>query len=155
MAFWLTIKAQHGGIASIPATMDPDGEGLAYGTTIPNEIDRLNAIAKQLGVTSLDRFISKNPRGFQLILTEAEAEGNAVLASVMRAELSCINERPRWHEPEAARETIGSIKAFITNNPDTPIVRDRHWILWDLEAYDRILAELAADGDKFAFIQQN
>jgi hypothetical protein len=159
MASWLTIEIQNRGIASIPPAMDPEGEGFAYGTTVPQEIDRLNRIATRLGVPTLDRFIAKNTRGFQMLLQEAEAEGNAVLASAMRAQLSCINETPRWHEPETARVTINSLKEFITDTPEViPNDEDRstpQWVLWDLDAYDRILADLAAKDLKFAFVERN
>jgi hypothetical protein len=79
-----------------------------------------------------------------------------VLASAMRAELSILREQPRWHEPTAARQTIHSLKEFIATNPDVLVGEDAtKWTLWDLEAYDRILADVEARGHKFAFVERN
>jgi hypothetical protein len=159
MSSWLTIATKTGGVVPIPETMDPEQAGLAYGTTVPQLLDRLDRIAQHLGVNKLEQFIAKNPRGFTSILKEAEREGNAVLASAMRAELSCINDRARWHEPESARATISSLKEFLASNPNVLTQENSdlatEWTLWDLEAYDRILASIEEQGEKFAFVERN
>lgn len=159
MAYWLTIELEHGRLAPLPKAMDIAGEALAYGTTVPHLLARLGEIARQLGLPPLDRFIYKDPTGFAKIQAEAEAEANAVLASAMRAEISLIAERPRWHEPAAARQTISSLKEFLATNPHLVASPDpevtAQWTLWDLEAYERILAEIEAQGIKFAFVEHN
>ena len=156
MAYWLTIELEHGRIAPLPATMDISGDSLVYGSTVPNLLNQLDRIAEKLGVAGLDRFIYKDSKGYSAILKEAEAEANAVLASAMRAEISILKERPRWHEPTIARQTIRSLKEFLANNPHVLVGEDNtKWTLWDLEAYDRILADVEARGHKFAFVERN
>jgi hypothetical protein len=156
MAYWLTIELEHGRIAPLPATMDISGDSLVYGSTIPNLLHQLDRIAQKLGVAELDRFIYKDSKGYRAILKEAEAEANAVLASAMRAEISILKERPRWHEPKTARQTIRSLKEFIATNPHVLVSEEAtKWTLWDLEAYDRILADVEARGRKFAFVERN
>jgi hypothetical protein len=156
MAYWLTIELEHGRIAPLPATMDIPGDSLVYGSTVPRLLNQLDRIAHKLGVNEIDRFIHKDSKGYAAILKEAEAEANAVLASAMRAELSILREQPRWHEPTAARQTIHSLKEFIATNPDVLVGEDAtKWTLWDLEAYDRILADVEARGHKFAFVERN
>ncbi len=156
MAYWLTIQLEHGRIAPLPATMDINGDSLVYGSTVPQLLHQLDRIAQALGITGLDRFIYKDAKGYTTILKEAEAEANAVLASAMRAEISILKEQPRWHEPSTARQTIGSLKEFLASNPHVLAGEDAtKWTLWDLEAYDRILADVEARGHKFAFVERN
>lgn len=156
MAYWLTIELEHGRIAPLPATMDIPGDSLVYGSTVPNLLNQLDRIAQKLGVTGLDRFIYKDSKGYSTILKEAEAEANAVLASAMRAEISMLKEQPRWHEPTTARQTIRSLKEFLATNPHVLVGEDAtKWTLWDLEAYDLILADVEARGHKFAFVERN
>lgn len=99
MAYWLTIELEQGTIAPLPRTMDAQEEGLVYGTTVPQLLRQLDRITQNLGVEGINNFIHKDTRGYSMLLQEAEAEGNAVLASAMRAEIATIAEQPRWHEP--------------------------------------------------------
>jgi hypothetical protein len=159
MAYWLTIELEHGEIAPLPATMDIQAQGLVYGTTVPQLLAQLDRITQRLGVERLDKFIYKDTRGYRLLLQEAEAEGNAVLASAMRAEIAILATQTRWHDPNVARQTIHSLKEFVATNPDTLPGKDPQdtakWMLWDLEAYDRILTDLEQQGSKFAFVERN
>ncbi len=159
MAYWLTIQLEHGRLAPLPATMDAERNGLVYGTTIPHILDRLDLITQRLGVAGIDRFIYKDTKGYAKLLQEAESEANAVLASAMRAEISVLNEQPRWHEPTTARQTIHSLKEYLATNPHVLAGKDPEdtakWALWDLEAYDRILADVEERGIKFAFVERN
>jgi hypothetical protein len=159
MAYWLTIELEHGKIAPLPRAMDAQAQGLVYGTTVPQILHQLDRIAHKLGVAQIDTFIYKNPQGFAKLLAEAEAEGNAVLASAMRAEIAILAEKPRWHEPHNARQTIQSLKEFLATNPHTLAGKDpqttAEWTLWDLEAYDRILTDIEHRGVKFAFVERN
>jgi hypothetical protein len=95
MAYWLTIELEQGTIAPLPTTMDTQAEGLVYGTTVPQLLRQLNRITQDLGVEGIDNFIHKDTRGYRVLLQEAEAEGNAVLASAMRAEIATLAEQPR------------------------------------------------------------
>jgi hypothetical protein len=159
VAYWLTIEQEHGRTAPLPATMGDDGESQVYGTTVPQLLGILDRIAQELGLKSIDNFIHKDTKGYAFLLKEAEAEGNAVLASAMRAEIATLAQKPRWHEPAAARQTIHSLKEFLAANPHIlteKYARDAtEWTLWDLEAYDRILTELEQHGSKFAFVERN
>lgn len=159
MAYWLTIELEHGRLAPLPKSMDVAGEHLAYGTTVPQLLRQLDRITQKLGVQPIDRFIYKNPQGYLKILAEAETEANAVLASAMRAEISALAERPRWHKPTAARQTISSLKEFVATNPHLLASDDSQdaakWTLWDLEAYEQILTEIENKGLKFAFVDRN
>ncbi|WP_309728112.1 hypothetical protein [Chamaesiphon sp. OTE_75_metabat_556] len=159
MAYWLTIELELGEIAPLPPTMDAQAEGLVYGTTVPQLLRQLDRISHNLGIDKLDNFIYKDTTGYNRLLKEAESEGNAVLASAMRAEISTVANRPRWHEPSRARRTIHSLKEFVATNQDTLPGKDPQatakWTLWDLEAYDRILTDLEDRGLKFAFVERN
>jgi hypothetical protein len=159
MAYWLTIELEHGKIAPLPRVMDEQAQGLVYGTTVPQLLYQLDRIAKKLGVAEIDKFIYKDPKGYAKLLAEAEAEGNAVLASAMRAEIAIHAEKPRWHEPNSARQTIQSLKEFLATNPHMLPGKDSQttaeWTLWDLEAYDRILTDLEHRGVKFAFVERS
>jgi hypothetical protein len=159
MAYWLTIELELGEIAPLPSTMDTQSEGLVYGTTVPQLLKQLDRISHKLGVDKLDNFIYKDTTGYSRLLKEAESEGNAVLASAMRAEIAVATDRPRWHEPSRARRTIHSLKEFIATDRDTLPGKDPQatakWTLWDLEAYDRILSDLEERGLKFAFVERN
>jgi hypothetical protein len=158
MGYWLTIELEHGKVAALPTTMDDLAQGLVYGTTVPQLLRQLDAIVQDLGVPKIENFIYKDPRGYSQILKEAEAENNAVLASAMRAEIAILAERPRWHEPNTARQTIHSLKEFLATNEHVLPGKDpqatKQWTLWDLEAYDRILADLEVRGAKFAFVER-
>jgi hypothetical protein len=159
MAYWLTIELEHGKIAPIPATMDTKAQGLVYGTTVPQLLRQLDRITQKLGVAKIDNFIYKDTKGYRLLLQEAEAEGNAVLASAMRAEIAALSAQTRWHEPTVARQTINSLKEFVATNPQVLAGKDPQattkWALWDLEAYDLILTDLEQQGRKFAFVERN
>ena len=159
MAYWLTIELELGEIAPLPSTMDAQAEGLVYGTTVPQLLRQLDRISHNLGIDKLDNFIYKDTTGYSRLLKEAESEGNAVLASAMRAEIATVADRPRWHEPSRARRTIQSLKEFIATDRDTLPGKDPQatakWTLWDLEAYDRILTDLEDRGLKFAFVERN
>jgi hypothetical protein len=159
MAYWLTIELEHGRIAPLPTTMDAHAEGLVYGTTVPQLLKQLDRITQKLGVQGIDHFIYKDTRGYRQLLQEAESEGNAVLASAMRAEIANLAAQPRWHEPKVAQQTIHSLKEFLATNPQTLPGRDpqatANWTLWDLEAYDRILTDLDSQGLKFAFVERS
>jgi hypothetical protein len=159
MAYWLTIELEHGKIAPIPATMDTKAQGLVYGTTVPQVLRQLDRITQKLGVAKIENFIYKDTKGYRLLLQEAEAEGNAVLASAMRAEIAALSAQTRWHEPTVARQTISSLKEFVATNPQVLPGKDPQatakWALWDLEAYDRILGDLEQQGRKFAFVERN
>jgi hypothetical protein len=160
MAYWLTIELEHGKIAPLPAAMDTQAEGLVYGTTVPQLLKQLDRIANKLGLEKIEHFIFKDTQGFQKLLREAEAEGNAVLSSAMRAEIASLSTQTRWHEADTARKTIQRLKQVIASNPDILAGTGRSeqtikWILWDLEAYDRILTELEHQGKKFAFVERN
>lgn len=159
MAYWLTIEIELGEIAPLPSTMDTQAEGLVYGTTVPQLLRQLDRIGHNLGIDKLDNFIYKDTSGYSRILQEAESEGNAVLASAMRAEIATLAERPRWHEPSQARQIIRSLKEFVATNQKVLPGKDPQttakWTLWDLEAYDRILADLEDRGLKFAFVERN
>jgi hypothetical protein len=139
--------------------MGHDGESQVYGTTVPQLLGTLDRIAQELGLKSIDNFIHKDTKGYRFLLQEAAAEGNAVLASAMRAEIATLAAKPRWHEPAVARQTIHSLKEFLAANPH--ILTDKYardaneWTLWDLEAYERILTELEEGGSKFAFVERN
>ncbi len=158
MAYWLTIELEHGKVAPLPTTMDTEAEGLVYGTTVPQLLKQLDRITQDLGVAGLDRFIYKDTHGYKKLLQEAESEGNAVLASAMRAEIDTLASQVRWHEPAVARQTIHSLKEFLATNPHILPGRDPQatakWTLWDLEAYDRILMDLEQQGGKFAFVER-
>jgi hypothetical protein len=159
MAYWLTIELEHGRIAPIPEAMDVERESLVYGTTVPQILNQLDRITQDLGLEKIDSFIYRDPQGYTKIRQEAEAEGNAVLASAMRAEISILAKQDRWHEPTVARRTIHSLKEFLATNPHILPGRDpldtAKWTLWDLEAYDRILADAENRGLKFAFVERN
>jgi hypothetical protein len=159
MAYWLTIELEQGTIAPLPTTMDAQAQGLVYGTTVPQLLRQLDRITQDLGVEGIDNFIHKDTRGYNMLLQEAESEGNAVLASAMRAEIATLAAQPRWHEPTAARQTIHSLKEFLATNPHILPGQDTQatakWTLWDLEAYDLILADLEDQGAKFAFVERN
>ncbi len=159
MGYWLTIELEHGRLAPLPATMDVDAQGLVYGTTVPQLLNQLDRITQALGVQKIDNFIYKDTTGYRKLLSEAESEGNAVLASAMRAEIDCLAAQPRWHEPKFARQTISSLKEFLATNPHVLPGSDPQattkWTLWDLEAYDRILADVEDRGSKFAFVERN
>ncbi|WP_295622127.1 hypothetical protein [Chamaesiphon sp. GL140_3_metabinner_50] len=159
MAYWLTIELEHGAIAPLPTTMGDRSAGLVYGTTVPQLLGQLDRIAKDLGVKKLENFIYKDTKAYRLLRQEAEAEGNAVLASAMRAEIAVLATQTRWHEPNVARQTIHSLKEFLAANPAILPGRNPQdtakWTLWDLEAYDRILADLECQGLKFAFVERN
>ena len=159
MGYWLTIELEHGTLAPLPAVMDPENQGFVYGTTVPQLLNQLDRITQGLGVSKIDDFIHKDTKAFSRLLKEAESEGNAVLASAMRAEIATLDAQLRWHEPAVARQTIGSLKEFLASNPqilpgENPQAT-ASWILWDLEAYDRILADVQAQGLKFAFVERN
>jgi hypothetical protein len=159
MAYWLTIELEHGTIAPLPSTMDTQAEGLVYGTTVPQLLKQLEQITQALGVEGIDNFIYKDIKGYSQLLKEAESEGNAVLASAMRAEIATLSVQPRWHEPAIAKQTIHSLKDFLATNPHVLPGRDpqatANWTLWDLEAYDRILTDLETKGLKFAFVERH
>jgi hypothetical protein len=160
MAYWLTIELEHGKIAPLPAAMDTQAEGLVYGTTVPQLLKQLDRIANKLGLEKIEHFIFKDTQGFQKLLREAEAEGNAVLSSAMRAEIASLSTQTRWHEADTARKTIQRLKQVIASNPYILAGTSRSeqtidWILWDLEAYDLILTELEQQGKKFAFVERN
>jgi hypothetical protein len=159
MAYWLTIELEIGEIAPIPATMDTQAEGLVYGTTVPQLLTQLDRISHKLGIDKLDNFVYKDTTGFRQLLKEAESEGNAVLASAMRAEIATAADRPRWHEPSRARQTVRSLREFVATNQHSLSDKDPQttakWTLWDLEAYDRILLDLEQRGLKFAFVERN
>jgi hypothetical protein len=159
MGYWLTIELEPGKVAPLPTTMGDCAEGLVYGTTVPQLLKQFDRITQELGVPKIDNFIYKNPKGYQKLLQEAEAEGNAVLASAMRAEIATLAEQIRWHEPGVARQTIHSLKEFLATNPHILPQRNPQvsieWALWDLEAYDRILSDLEQQGLKFAFVDRN
>jgi hypothetical protein len=159
MAYWLTIELERGKIAPLPAAMGDRDEGLVYGTTVPQLLRQLDRIAQDLGVEKIDKFIYKDPQGYRKILAEAEAQANAVLASAMRAEIDILATQPRWHDPSVAKQTIHSLKEFLATNPHVLSGSDpqatTQWTLWDLEAYDRILTDLADRGKKFAFVERN
>jgi hypothetical protein len=159
MAYWLTIELEHGRIAPLPAAMGTQSEGLVYGTTVPQLLTQLDRIAQKLGVERINNFIYKDTKGYRRLLKEAEAEGNAVLASAMRAEISTLAAQPRWHEPTIARQTIHSLKEFLATNPYIFPGKDPQatakWMLWDLEAYDRILTDLETRGVRFAFVEHD
>jgi chromosome condensin MukBEF complex kleisin-like MukF subunit len=158
MAYWLTIELEHGKIAPLPATMDTEAAGLVYGTTVPQLLTQLDRITQELGVERIDRFIYKDSHGYKKLLQEAESEGNAVLASAMRAEIDTLAAQPRWHEPAAAKQTIHSLQEFLATNPHILPGKDPQatakWTLWDLEAYDRILTEIEQQGTRFAFVER-
>jgi hypothetical protein len=159
MGYWLTIELEHGKLAPLPETMDTAEAGLVYGTTVPQLLTQLDRITQALGVEKIDNFIYKDTKGYRKLLKEAEAEGNAVLASAMRAEIATLAAQPRWHEPAVARQTISSLKEFLSENPhvfsgSNPQATAK-WTLWDLEAYDRILADVEDKGLKFAFVERN
>lgn len=159
MAYWLTIELEHGRIAPLPTTMDTQAEGLVYGATVPQLLQQLDRITQKLGVERIDNFIYKDTKGYRRLLKEAESEGNAVLASAMRAEIATLTAQPRWHEPTIARRTIHSLKEFLATNPHVLAGKDSQdtakWTLWDLEAYDRILTDLEIKGMKFAFVERH
>jgi hypothetical protein len=159
MGYWLTIELEHGKLAPLPTEMGAEGEELVYGTTVPQLLSQLDRITQKLGVAKIDNFIYKDTRGYRQLLQEAEAEGNAVLASAMRAEIATLAAQPRWHEPTVARQTISSLKEFLAKNPHILPGNDPQatakWTLWDLEAYDRILADVEDKGLKFAFVERN
>ncbi len=159
MGYWLTIELEHGTLAALPATMDPEDRGLVYGTTVPQLLNQLDRITQELGVSRIDDFIYKDTKAFSRLLKEAESEGNAVLASAMRAEIATLDAQQRWHEPTIARQTISSLKEFLATNPQVLPGKNPQntadLTLWDLEAYDRILADVQAQGLKFAFVERN
>lgn len=159
MGYWLTIELEQGTLAPLPATMDMEDRGLVYGSTVPQLLSQLDRITQKLGVTRIDDFIYKDTKAFSRLLKEAESEGNAVLASAMRAEIATLEAQPRWHEPSVARQTIISLKEFLATNPDilpgSNPQATTHWTLWDLEAYDQILADVQDRGLKFAFVERN
>jgi hypothetical protein len=160
MAYWLTIELEHGKIAPLPAAMDLQAEGLVYGTTVPQLLKQLDRIAEKLGLAKIEHFIFRDTKGFQQLLQEAEAEGNAVLSSAMRAEIANLSTQTRWHQADTARKTIQRLKQVIASNPDllagtTHSEQTIDWILWDLEAYNLILTELEQQGKKFAFVERN
>ena len=159
MGYWLTIELEHGKLAPLPIAMDAEAAGLVYGTTVPQLLTQLDRITQALGVAKIDNFIYKDTKGYSRLLKEAESEGNAVLASAMRAEIATLAAQPRWHEPTVARQTVISLKEFIAENPHVLPGSDSQataqWTLWDLEAYDRILADVEDKGLKFAFVERN
>jgi hypothetical protein len=81
-----------------------------------------------------------------------------VLASAMRAEIDILASQPRWHEPNTARQTIHCLQKFLATTeralPGEDPQATTKWTLWDLEAYDRILADLELQGAKFAFVER-
>jgi hypothetical protein len=159
MAYWLTIEHEPGKIAPLPLAMGDPADALVYGTTVPQLLPQLDRITQELGVKKIDNFIYRDPKGYRKLLQEAEAEGNAVLASAMRAEISSLAEQTRWHEPGVARQTIHSLKEFLATNPHILPAQNPQatieWMLWDLEAYDQILGDLEQQCVKFAFVDRN
>ena len=63
--------------------------------TVPQLLKQLDRITQKLGVERIENFIYKETKGYRRLLKEAEAEGNAVFVSAMRAEIATLAAQPR------------------------------------------------------------
>lgn len=124
------------------------GKQEAY--TVPEIMDDLDAIARQLGVTPLSRFVQLDVRDLEEIAEAMADEGMDVPPF----------ERPdpaAWHPTSAGLATVRALLQHIDQHPElietwTETVRtDPDDILTELKGFEETLAWLDARGHRFRF----
>lgn len=129
------------GLAPLPADLDPDEEGLTYGSALTACRACLTAAAQRLGVKPLHRFEDDEDRLWdeleEEVMHQAEDEREA-----HQEILGLLDERGAWHDAEDGLETVRALVRDLEERDRGPELangcRTRD-VLWDLRAAEAIL----------------
>lgn len=139
------------GLAPLPADLDPDEEGLAYGTALTDCRACLTSAAQRLGVRPLHRFEDDENR----LWDELEEEVMRHAEDEREAEqeiLSLLDERGAWHDAEDGLETVRALIRHLEQEGEgTPPANGCRpsAALWDLRAVEAILEDAHERGRRF------
>lgn len=123
MSVYMTIELEVIGKANLPPDMNPNDE-FVYGQGFTRYLEKLDPICQKIGLQSLRKFCY------------------AV----------CDENQPKWHNPSEALQIVRGLRTYLNENPtaiDKPY--EYEWMLWDLEAYERILTAAEQEGTLFYF----
>jgi hypothetical protein len=128
MSVAVTIELGAGGYQELPEEFDPTGEGLVYGLNLPYQVDRLDALARGLGVRPISDFF----------------DDSGMLTPEERADAGLPPAVAKW---APAADGLQTIEALINALAKQGATEDD---LWDLKVSQAILAR--AVGDRFRFV---
>lgn len=139
------------GVAPLPSDLDPDEEGLTYGTALTDCRASLTTAAQRLGVRPLHRYQSDE----DALWDELEEEVMRRAEDEREAEqeiLSMLDERGDWHDAEDGLDTVKALIQHLEQDAaEAPVAngcRTRD-VLWDLRALETILRDAQARGRRF------
>ena len=141
MSMAATITLSQSGHQALPAELDPNGEGLEYGFTLPYAADGLDEIAHGLGVRPLSDFFDDSE-----MLSEEEYE-----------EAGIAPKQVAWFSSDEGLRTLDALSAEVEKRgPSSTVgsggrpdpVAD---VLWDLNASRLILQRARASGERFKY----
>ncbi|AFY71429.1 hypothetical protein Pse7367_3181 [Thalassoporum mexicanum PCC 7367] len=162
----MIIELENQGAASIPSEMDPDGQGFVYGNAVFSSLSTIDAIARERGLSPLGAFMFEDAMLFADVLEDAleadeKSQSNEELEQAIAAKIQQVSNKPeqdRWYDPAECLATVRKMRVYIHVDNHKEI-EDRFFkdpqlaiaLLWDLEAYERILAYAESQNTRFAF----
>jgi hypothetical protein len=162
----MIIELENQGAAPIPSEMDPDQQGFVYGEAIFSSLSTVDAIARERGLPPLGGFMFEDAMLFADVLEDAleddeKSRSDEELEQAIAAKIQQVSDKPeqdRWYEPADCLATVRKMRVYIhvDNHKEMAerLFKDTQLaiaLLWDLEAYERILAQAQAQNTKFAF----
>jgi hypothetical protein len=162
----MIIELENQGAASIPPEMDPEDQGFVYGAAIFSSLSTVDSLAREQGLAPLGNFLFEDAMFFADVLEDAleadeKSASNEELEQAIAAKIQQVSDKPeqdRWYDPADCLKTVRQLRVYIhvDNHKELEdrIFKDTQLaiaLLWDLEAYERILAQAAAENTRFAF----
>ena len=137
MRTYATIQLKKSGHQDLPPEMDPDGEGRGYGGALPRFAERLDALARELGVLPITTFFDCSG---MLSAEEWEMVGLAPPQEI-------------WCDPRAGLRTVEALLPAVGKDDPHYVagLPETSDLVWDLRAARIILQRAVRDGETFRF----
>jgi hypothetical protein len=156
MSQHLGVELEVGGPQELPMAMDPNGEGLVYGSNLPVVLKELDALSEDLGQRALTSFAWEDPELLEEALEFAEEMDDG--GAAIRARYEDLQNQQSWYESAEGLRAVQALLDHLHAHPEFehehPDVRFAEagwleWIRWDLQAIVSILDAPAEDQVRF------
>ena len=136
MSMFASVALRESGHQSLPKEMDPAGEGLDYGQSLPYAAEALDALARGLGVLPISTYF----------------DDSEMLSDEERAEVGLPPAETKWCDPQAGLKSVRALVAKLEEEDPTKSLHPRApvaAVLWDLKAARIILEGAVNRGEAF------
>lgn len=118
---------------------DPGFDTMVNGKFLSKEVDRLEKIAKSLGICPLEEFVSYSPDEAQAMMADMGTDPGDIEGMELPEQ--------KWYDPQEGLDWVDRVSAHIRSNPTS--VKNAQGVLADLDEYRKVLSQAKQVGAKW------